>query len=66
MTCTLLWVGKSESIEQLVVRWPSGTVDRMSQLAVNQRVVIEEGRGWVKADGWNGSSPCALMSEARL
>ena len=57
MTCTLLlgW-GRVESIEQLVVRWPSGTVDRMSQLAVNQRVVIEEGRGWVKADGWNGSS----------
>ena len=42
-------LGKHESIEQLVVRWPSGTVDRMSQLAVNQRVVIEEGRGWVKA-----------------
>ena len=49
-------LGKNESIEQLVVRWPSGTVDRMSQLAVNQRVVIEEGRGWVKADGWNDSS----------
>ena len=48
-------LGKSESIEQLVVRWPSGTVDRMSQLAVNQRVVIEEGKGRV-GGGWNDSS----------
>jgi enediyne biosynthesis protein E4 len=42
-------LGKADKIELLEVRWPSGQVDTMKDVKVNQLVVVEEGKGIVKA-----------------
>lgn len=37
-------VGKAELIEMLEVRWPSGQIDKKTELDVNQRYLVIEGR----------------------
>ncbi|WP_345688120.1 FG-GAP-like repeat-containing protein [Novipirellula caenicola] len=37
-------LGASQQIKQLSVEWPDGTSDRLSSLAVNQRVLIVQGQ----------------------
>ncbi|MCY3759304.1 MAG: CRTAC1 family protein [Acidobacteria bacterium] len=41
-------LGRSDRILSLEVLWPSGSVDKLSNLAPNQRIVIREGKGLVK------------------
>ena len=36
-------VGKAQEIDLLEIRWPSGQVDKSSNLAVNQRLIAIEG-----------------------
>lgn len=38
-------VGKTERVRQIVVRWPSGQVDRISGIDANQTLHIVEGKG---------------------
>jgi hypothetical protein len=30
-------------VEQIVIRWPSGIIDRLSSVSVDQRVTVVEG-----------------------
>jgi hypothetical protein len=41
-------LGKAARVKALEVRWPSGQVETLSDLAVNQLVTIKEGAGLVK------------------
>ena len=41
-------LGRSDKILSLEVLWPSGTVDKLSNLAPDQRIVIREGQGLAK------------------
>ena len=38
-------LGDAERVAQLVVEWPSGQVERLTDLAVNRTVIVMEGRG---------------------
>ncbi|HEY1265247.1 MAG TPA: CRTAC1 family protein [Terriglobales bacterium] len=42
-------VGKADKVELLEVRWPSGQVDPIKNLAVNQVVFVKEGEGIVRS-----------------
>jgi hypothetical protein len=39
-------LGPATAVERLTVRWPSGTVEHVADLPVNQTVEIVEGLGW--------------------
>jgi enediyne biosynthesis protein E4 len=39
-------LGSSAVIDEIVVRWPSGTVDRMRRVPADRIITVEEGRGW--------------------
>jgi hypothetical protein len=41
-------LGAAEAVSSLEVRWPRGSIDRLENLAVDQVVTIEEGRGLVR------------------
>ena len=41
-------LGRSDKVLSLEVLWPSGTVDKLTNLAPDQRIVIREGKGLVK------------------
>jgi hypothetical protein len=49
-------LGKATKIKTIEVRWPSGAVDKINDLNVNQSVQIKEGAGIVK--------PAAMRKEA--
>jgi hypothetical protein len=38
-------LGKSARAERIVIRWPSGLVETLSELPANQYYVVQEGRG---------------------
>ena len=40
-------LGKSRKIDSLEVTWPSGQVDRLSNVAIDQIIAVQEGRGIV-------------------
>jgi len=40
-------LGDASQIDAIVVRWPSGTVDRIGSQGVDQELIIEEGKGIV-------------------
>jgi hypothetical protein len=40
-------VGKASRVDRVVVRWPSGTEDVITNIPANQDITIEEGRGLV-------------------
>ena len=42
-------VGKAEKIDVLEVRWPSGQVDTIKDIKVNQLIFVKEGEGVVRA-----------------
>ena len=43
----LFGLGSATQVDSIVVRWPSGTVDRIAALPDDQEVTIEEGKGVV-------------------
>jgi hypothetical protein len=43
-------LGKAEKVDLLEIRWPSGQVDTMKDVAVNQLVFVSEGHGIVRAE----------------
>ena len=43
-------VGKAEKIDMLEIRWPSGQVDKKTDLTTNQRYLVVEGRNIIKLD----------------
>jgi len=43
-------LGKAERVDLLEIRWPSGQVDTMKDVAVNQLVFVSEGKGIVRTE----------------
>jgi len=43
-------VGKAEKVDLLEIRWPSGQVDSIKDIGVNQLVFLKEGHGVVRSD----------------
>ena len=41
-------LGKSDRVDGIVVRWPSGAIDRVGSEAPDQELVIEEGKGVIE------------------
>ena len=41
-------LGPQKRVDLVTVSWPSGVVDRVRNVAVNQQIVIEEGKGQVR------------------
>jgi hypothetical protein len=41
----ILGLGRAPKVESLEIRWPSGTIDKLSNLPVNTYIKIVEGRG---------------------
>jgi hypothetical protein len=41
-------LGKAEKVELLEIRWPSGQVDTLKDLAPNQLVYVQEGKGMIR------------------
>jgi enediyne biosynthesis protein E4 len=48
-------IGKSEKIDLLEVRWPSGQIDAMKDVKPNQLVYVKEGQGIFKAERLAGA-----------
>ena len=46
-------LGQSQRVKAIEIRWPSGQVDRLTDLAVNQLVTVKEGAGIVKTKSFN-------------
>jgi hypothetical protein len=45
-------LGKATQADSIIIRWPSGTVDRLGPQAADQEIIVEEGKGVVaKHDG---------------
>jgi hypothetical protein len=44
-------LGAATRVDSIVVRWPSGKVDKAEAEAADQELVIEEGRGVVARQG---------------
>jgi hypothetical protein len=42
-------IGKSEKVELLEIRWPSGAVDTLKDVKPNQMIVVKEGEGIVRS-----------------
>lgn len=40
-------LGAATQVDSVTIRWPSGTVDRLGRLNVDQGIVVEEGKGLV-------------------
>src|SRR5262249_27609107 len=47
--CLHFGVGRMEQVDEVEVRWSSGKVDIPKDVAVDQRLFIQEGKGLVRA-----------------
>jgi hypothetical protein len=45
--CILFGLGKSAKIDTLEITWPSGQVDRLSNVPIDQIIAVQEGKGIV-------------------
>jgi hypothetical protein len=43
-------LGKADKVLLLEVRWPSGQIDTMKDVKVNQLVTVKEGQGIIKTE----------------
>jgi len=41
-------LGEAAHADQLTIKWPSGQVDQLENIAADQVIHVEEGRGMVK------------------
>jgi hypothetical protein len=56
-------LGKDAVVQAIEVEWPSGAKDRLTNVAANQFVTIEEGKGQVKAP--MTAAPAAPVTKSR-
>jgi hypothetical protein len=56
-------LGKDAVAQAIEVEWPSGAKDRLTNVAANQFVTIEEGKGQVKAP--MTAAPAAPVTKSR-
>ncbi len=48
-------LGKAERVELLEIRWPSGQVDKLKDIAANQLIFVKEGEGIVRTMQFPGA-----------
>ena len=48
-------LGKAQKVDLLEIRWPSGQVETVKDLAVNRLVTIKEGAGVVGIEKFGGN-----------
>ena len=41
-------LGKNKTIKTIEIRWPSGQIDKLNDVAVNQLITVKEGAGIVR------------------
>jgi hypothetical protein len=41
-------LGRAQQVDEILIRWPSGTIDKIAKEAANQELVVQEGRGVVE------------------
>ena len=46
-------LGKNRKVKSIEIRWPSGQVDTLNDIAVNQLIFVKEGVGVVRATSFN-------------
>ena len=46
-------LGRNQRVKTVEIRWPSGHIDTLVDLAVNQLVTVKEGTGIVKTTSYN-------------
>jgi hypothetical protein len=49
-------LGKAEKVELLEIRWPSGTIDALKDLKVNQLYYVTEGQGITRTETFHANS----------
>ncbi len=49
-------LGAATSVDKLIVRWPSGRVEGVTQLPVDHVLIVEEGKGLLEAIGFKPDS----------
>ena len=59
-------LGKADKVELLEVRWPSGQVDTMKDVKVNQLVMVKEGQGIVKTEEFAAAKRTPRQQVAKL
>lgn len=50
-------LGKTEKVDLIEVRWPSGQVDTLKDIKPNQLILVEEGKGIIRSTKF--SAPAA-------
>ena len=60
----LFGLGRSQAVRKVSVVWPSGLSQILSEVALNQRVWIEEGKGVVRSEPFRRASPPAPAAAA--
>jgi len=49
-------LGKAEKVDVLEIRWPSGQVDTLKEIKVNQLIFVKEGEGITRTVQFEGKS----------
>jgi len=50
-------LGKADKVELIEVRWPSGRIDALKDIAVNQLIYVKEGEGIVRTMKFDSAKP---------
>ena len=50
-------LGKADKVELIEVRWPSGRIDALKDIAVNQLIYVKEGEGIVRTMKFDPAKP---------
>jgi hypothetical protein len=49
-------LGKAEKVDSLEIRWPSGQVDTLNDIKVNQLIYVKEGAGITRSQQFEAAS----------
>jgi hypothetical protein len=47
----ILGIGQAAKIDSVQIKWPSGQVDKLTELPINKYVRVTEGKGWSNLPG---------------
>jgi len=56
-------LGKAEKVDRLEVRWPSGQVDTLKDVNVNQLILVKEGAGIIRSERFNRAASMKIADK---
>jgi hypothetical protein len=59
-----LGIGTAKKADSIEVRWPSGQVDKIANVAADQTITIEEGKGQISARPYRKTAPAGTKKSA--